>query len=125
MGLRESAVGGNVLYMRAATAWRLLPGPLAMLGALGGCTTYHAWRKCGLEGCPGDAQLRAEVLAQLEQHPALAPPNQVYVQALDGVVYLSGQVQTDVQREDAESAATRAVPGHRLVDNIALSYNGR
>jgi len=92
---------------------------------LGGCTAYHAWRKCGLEGCPGDAQLRAEVLSQLDQYPALAPPNHVYVQALDGVVYLSGQVQTDLQREDAESVATRAAAGHRLVDNIALSYSGR
>jgi osmotically-inducible protein OsmY len=111
--------------MRAATAWRLLPCFLALLGTLGGCAAYHAWRKCGLEGCPGDVQLRAEVLARLDQYPALAPPNRVYVQALDGVVYLSGQVQTDLQREDAESAAVRAVPGHRLVDNIALSYNGR
>jgi len=111
--------------MRAATAWRLVSCFPGLLGTLGGCTAYHAWRKCGLEGCAGDAQLRAEVLARLDQYPALAPPNQVYVQALDGVVYLSGQVQTDLQREDAEWAATQAAPGHRVVDNIALSYTGR
>jgi BON domain len=109
--------------MRAAIAWRLFPCFPALLGTLGGCTTYHALTKCGLEGCPGDAQLRAEVLAQLDQDPTFAAPNQVYVQALDGVVYLSGQVQTDLQREDAVSVATRAAAGHHLVDNIALSYS--
>ena len=113
----------SVIDMRAATAWRLLPCLLALLSALGGCATYQAWRKCGLEGCPGDAQLRADVLARLRHYRALAPPNSVYVQALDGVVYLSGQVQTDLQREDAVSVATQAAAGHRLVDNIALSYS--
>ena len=111
--------------MRAATVWRLLPCLLAVLCLLGGCTTYQAWRKCGLEGCPGDAQLRAEVMSRLHHYPALGPPNRVYVQALDGVVYLSGQVVTDLQRADAESVAKQAAAGHRLVDNIALGYSGR
>jgi len=110
--------------MRAATAWRLL-WPLAALGSLAGCSTYEVWRKCGLEGCPGDPQLRAQVLSQLRQHPALGPPNRVYVQALDGTVYLSGQVETDLQRADVVSVTAYAAPGHRIVDNIALSYDGR
>ena len=115
----------NVPHMRASTVWRLLPCLLAALGTLTGCTTYQAWRKCGLEGCPGDAQLRAEVMSGLHHYPALGAPNRIYVQTLDGVVYLSGQVQTDLQRADAESAARQAAAGHRLVDNIALGYSGR
>lgn len=114
----------NVLHMRASTVWRLLPWLLAVLGALTGCTTYQAWRKCELGGCPGDTQLRAAVMSELHHYPALGPPNRVYVQALDGVVYLSGQVQTDLQRADAESAARQAAVGHRLVNNIALGYSG-
>jgi osmotically-inducible protein OsmY len=92
--------------------------------ALCGCATYHAYRKCG-HGCPGDASLAAEVRALLDQHPALGPPNQVYVQSLDRVVYLTGQVATDLQRSIADSTA-RDVPGVRgVVDTIALGYNGR
>jgi BON domain len=123
--VREFAPDPHVLHMRAAIAWRLLPCPLAVLGTLGGCAAYDAWRKCGLDGCPGDAQLRAAVLSLLDQYPALGPPNRVYVTGLDGVLYLSGQVQTDLQRADVEAVAARAAPGHRIVDNIALSYNGR
>ena len=107
------------------TAWRLLPCLPAVLGTLGGCGSYAAWRKCGFDGCPGDAQLSQAARSLLDQYPALGPPNRVYVTALDGVVYLSGQVQTDLQRSDAEAAVARAAPGHRIVDNIALSYNGR
>ena len=114
-----------MLHRRAATAWRLLPCLPAVLATLGGCSSYQAWRKCGFDGCPGDAQLRLAVQSLLDQYPALRPPNRVYVAALDDVVYLSGQVQTDLQRSDAEAAAARAAPGHRIVDNIALSYNGR
>ena len=107
-------------------SYRCLTALLIMLtGALGGCATYDAYRKCGLHGCPGDAAITAQVQALLEQHPALAPPNQVYVQTLDRVVYLTGLVATGLQRDIADSAA-REAPGVRAVtDTIALSYNGR
>ena len=61
----------------------------------------------------------------LQQHPVLAAPNQVYVQTLDRVVYLSGQVATDLQRDTAESAARKAAGAQRVVDSIALPYTGR
>jgi osmotically-inducible protein OsmY len=61
----------------------------------------------------------------LTQQPALQPPNQVYVQTLDGVVYLTGQVATDLQRDTAESAAHEASGVSRIVNTIALTYAGR
>jgi osmotically-inducible protein OsmY len=94
-------------------------------GTLFGCAEYGAYRKCGSGGCPGDAQLTAEVRQLLNQHPESRPPNQVYVQTLDRVVYLSGQVATELQRDTAESAAREARDARRVVDIIALTYAGR
>ena len=93
--------------------------------ALSGCAAYHAYRKCGFHGCLGDASITAEVRALLDQHPALGPPNQVYVQTLDRVVYLTGQVATDLQRSIADSTAREAPGVREVVNTIALSYNGR
>jgi osmotically-inducible protein OsmY len=95
---------------------------LALLGALSGCATY---RKCGLSGCPGDAPITTKVQAQLDQYPVLQAPNSVRVQTLDRVVYLYGQVDTDLERELAESVAIDAAGGVRVVDSIAVSNIGK
>jgi osmotically-inducible protein OsmY len=98
---------------------------LALAVLLSGCAEYRAYRKCGHAGCSGDAQLTREVQGLLRERPALGPPNQVYVTTLDRVVYLSGQVATDLQRESAESAAFEAPGVHHVVDIIGLTYSGR
>jgi osmotically-inducible protein OsmY len=102
--------------------------PLALAAAatlsLGGCAAVDTWRKCGA-GCPGDAEMSAEVRARLAEYPELLAPNHVYVSTLDRVVYLSGQVATDLQRETAAMVA-RQTPGvPRVVDMISLEYDGR
>ncbi len=86
--------------------------------ALAGCAAYE---KCGFQGCPGDAKLNAEVQALIGQHPALQPPNLVYVQTLDHVVYLSGMVDTGTERFLAQSVALAAPGVRRVVNNIAES----
>jgi osmotically-inducible protein OsmY len=63
--------------------------------------------------------------AALAAHPELGPPNEIYVRTLDRVVYLSGQLATDLQRETAEALARRAAGARRVVDIISLEYNGR
>jgi osmotically-inducible protein OsmY len=88
------------------------------------CAAYHAWRKCGVAGCPSDAQITAGVRSLLSQHPELGPPNEVYVQTVDRVVYLSGEVATGLQRDTAEAVARRAPGERRVVNTIALEYNG-
>ena len=98
---------------------------IILTGTLPGCAAYSAYSKCGSRGCPGDATLTAEVRALLNQHPALGPPNQVYVQTLDRVVYLTGRVATDLQRDTAESVAHEATGVSRVVNTIALTYAGR
>lgn len=97
---------------------------LAVAASLGACAPVDTLRKCGA-GCPGDAQVTAAVRARLDEHTELLAPNRVYVSTLDGVVYLTGEVATDLQRLDAETVA-RATPGVlRLVDLISVEYNGR
>jgi osmotically-inducible protein OsmY len=94
---------------------------LVLTGALPGCAVYS---KCGFRGCPGDAKITAAVQAQLDQYPALEAPNSVHVRTLDGVVYLYGQVDTDLERQLAESVAVDATGGARVVDSIAVSNVG-
>jgi osmotically-inducible protein OsmY len=93
-----------------------------LTGVLAGCATSS---ECTTPACVSDTKLSAAVQAQLSQHPELAAPNQVYVKSKNGVVYLTGQVATDVQRQTAESAV-RATPGvSKVVNSISLTYQGR
>ena len=109
--------------MRPATA--ALLALLALLAALAGCSAYRAYEKCGWAGCPGDPEISRAVRAQLRQHTELEPPNLVYVQTSDAVVFLTGEVATDLQRTTAAEVAQQ-VPGVRaVVNSIALSYPGR
>lgn len=91
---------------------------LVLAGALSACAAY---KKCGLGGCPGDAEITAHVEALLNQHPALASPNQIKVQTLDHVVYLGGLVDTDLQRQMAESLARQAPGITTVVNSIGLN----
>lgn len=107
-------------------------GPLAVLvfalglsALLPGCAVYRAYDKCGFSGCAGDPQITTAVRTLLDQDAAMRAPNLIYVQTLDRVVYLSGQVATDLQRETAESTALEAPGVRRVVDTIALEYQGR
>jgi osmotically-inducible protein OsmY len=100
----------NRLYALAFT--------LVLTGALPGCAAY---KKCGFAGCPGDAEITAEVRALFDQHPVLKPPNLLEVQTLDHVVYLNGLVDTDTQRLMAESVAHQAKGVAKVVNSIGLS----
>jgi len=89
---------------------------------LEGCTSFS---QCTSAECQADAKITAGVQEQLKQHRELGPPNLVYVQTRKGVVYLTGQVATDLQRQTAESIVEQ-VPGvTNVVNSIALSYSGR
>jgi osmotically-inducible protein OsmY len=116
-----------MVYSDAMSASRrAAPFALAAVAvvSLCGCAAIETWHKCGA-GCPGDAEESAQVRARLNEYPELLPPNRVYVSTLDRVVYLTGEVATDVQRDTAERVA-RQTPGvPRVVDMISLEYNGR
>jgi osmotically-inducible protein OsmY len=95
---------------------------VAILAAtLCACAVY---RKCGLAGCLGDAQITAAVTAQFNHYPELEPPNLIYVQTLDRVVYLTGQVNTETELELAQSLALHVSGVTRVVNSISMGYQG-
>lgn len=109
--------------MRRPIPLRLVALTLLLAGSgLAGCATD----KCtpGVP-CTGDGKISEDVRAALAAHPGLAAPNIVHVQTRNGIVYLTGQVATGLQRDTAEAAA-KATPGVKhVVDNIAIGYRGR
>jgi osmotically-inducible protein OsmY len=76
--------------------------------------------KCGVRGCPGDAEITAHVEGLFKQHPDLQPPNMVTVQTRDRVVYLYGLVDTDLQRQLAGDVASQAAGGRDVVNSIGV-----
>jgi osmotically-inducible protein OsmY len=91
---------------------------------LAGCNAYHVYRKCGLEGCAGDAQVESQVKAALRESLAL-DLSEIHVQSLDHVVYLYGLADTEFQRSVIESVTSRASGGARIVNSIAIKGNDR
>jgi osmotically-inducible protein OsmY len=101
----------------------LLVSTLLLAMPLAGCVSSAS--QCTSAECQADAKITAGVHEKLKAHRELGPPNLVYVQTRRGVVYLTGQVATDLQRETAETIAGH-VPGVvNVVNSIALSYSGR
>ena len=90
--------------------------------ALQGCVSAP---QCVSEECKNDAKITADIKAKLKEYRELGAPNSVYVQTRGGVVYLTGQVATDLQRHTAEQAARQAPGVTDVVDSIALTYGGR
>ncbi len=104
-----------------------LPGAaiaIVWLAVLPGCAVYQAYEKCGFAGCSDDQRITRDVRALLNRHPALEPPNLIQVRTLDHVVYLNGLVDTDFERQMADSVAAEAQGVVRVVNSIGLS-NGR
>lgn len=87
-----------------------------------GCETYKTYRKCGLAGCAGDADITASVESRFSRY---APLVSVRVQTLDKVVYLTGQVDTDVERFLAVSVAGNVQGVSDVVDSIGVNNIGR
>ena len=83
-----------------------------------------AYKKCGMSGCPGDAQITAQVQALFKQHSELEIPSAIGVQTLDGVVYLTGLVDTDFERRIALSIALGAPGVTRVVNSLELRNGG-
>ena len=104
--------------MRVPNQVYALAFALVLTVTLPGCVAY---KKCGFCGCPGDAEITAQVRALFDQHPALKPPNLLEAQTLDHVVYLNGVVDTDLERQMAESVAHEAKGVTKVVNSIGLS----
>jgi osmotically-inducible protein OsmY len=99
----------------------IVSSTLFLFSTLGGCANF---KKCGLAGCAADNAITADVTAQFARYPSLTA-NSVRIQTLDQVVYLTGLVDTDVERLLAVSVAGD-VPGvARVVDSISVNNVSR
>ena len=106
---------------RMARIAKVLGTAAAMVWLLPACAVYKTYEKCGFAGCPDDQRITRDVEALFRQHPALEPPNLIEVQTLDHVVYLNGLVDTDLERQLAESVAVGARGVARVINSIGLS----
>lgn len=93
--------------------------PMALLitaSVLAGCATDPV---SGPGGDSADAKITQNVV-QLDKHPDLGPPQEIHVQTKKQVVYLSGLVDSDVEVQNAESAARQAKGVSDVVNMIAV-----
>ncbi len=81
--------------------------------------------QCGFAGCPGDAQITADVRALFDRHPELGPSGLLTVQTHGGVVYLYGVVNTDLVRQQAEAIALQARNAKKVVNSLGVINAGR
>lgn len=96
----------------------LFAAALATCSFLQGCVFVDTHHKCGGQ-CSGDKQVTDQIRTILFQRPDIMS-NDIEVQTLDGVVYLHGLIDTDVQRQTILDAVN-SVPGVvRVIDSLAL-----
>jgi osmotically-inducible protein OsmY len=98
-------------------AFSLVTGTTLLMGALSGCAAY---RGCGDVDCQGDRKITSDVEHLLDRYPALVGSIPITVQTDNGVVYLNGLVETDLERYLAENVAGRAPNVAMIVNGIAV-----
>jgi len=87
--------------------------------ALSSCATTS---KCGASGCEGDARIKQQVEDVIHRNQAIQPWS-ITVQAIDGVVYLYGTVDTGLQRNVLEEEAAAVSGVKRVVNSITVRGN--
>src|SRR5262245_49187416 len=102
--------------------WFLTGGITAAIAmsALTGCKSTHEEQA---EGRTSDKKITSEVHERLKHEPAYKF-NEVTVKTFDGVVQLSGFVQTSNQKLRAEEIARGVYGVSQVVNNISLVQSG-
>ena len=103
-----------------------MPRQLGILGisfilaaGLAACADF----KCAPEYCQSDTKITADVEAALNNHPEFGPPGELQVHTINGVVYLNGLVNSEMERRTAEVFA-RQVPNVKDVVNSLSPRTG-
>jgi osmotically-inducible protein OsmY len=100
---------------------RLMSLSVTLGCSVAGCATDMG---CRSEDCGADARITSQLLADIQQHPALEAPNSVRVQTVHGVVYLHGHVDTELQRDEVEALARQVPDVKNVIDSLRLTYAG-
>jgi osmotically-inducible protein OsmY len=93
-----------------------------LAAVLAGCSVFP---KCSPENCAMDTQIKQDVDAVFAQHTELGPPGTIRVQSINKVVYLNGLVNSDLERQSAESLALGVPNVKEVVNSIAPRANSR
>jgi osmotically-inducible protein OsmY len=95
---------------------------LILAAGLSGCAAFE---KCSPENCATDAKIKADVSALFAQHGDLGGATDLRVQSINGVVYLRGTVDTELDARNAEALARGVVDVKEVVNSIIVRGNGR
>jgi osmotically-inducible protein OsmY len=92
---------------------------IILAAGLSGCTSFG---RCSPENCANDKTTLTELNQTLASHRELGAPAAIHAQVINGVAYLTGIVDTDLEIRRAESI-TLQVPGVRDVVNSLTTRN--
>ena|ERR1700761_2348765 len=95
---------------------------LLLAANLTGCESFG---KCEPQNCANDAKTKQEVNQLFYTHTEYGPPGTIRVQVINGIVYLTGTVQTDLQRREAAKLAMRAENVQDVVNSINVDNASR
>lgn len=108
--------------MQKLTTFSGAVGGVLFATTLCGCALFD---KCAPENCSTDAQITQDVNALLAQHRELGPPATVHVQSINGVVYLSGQLDSDFEIRNAEALVRQVANVKDVENNLNPRSNAR
>jgi osmotically-inducible protein OsmY len=91
-------------------------------GVLSGCAVFD---KCAPENCSTDKQITHDVNELLSQHRELGPAGTVRVQTINGVVYLTGTVNSDFEIRSTESLVRQVANVKDVENNMNPRSNAR
>jgi hypothetical protein len=94
-----------------------LVAALLVAAALPGCAAFPQSSNPTV-----DQRIKTDVEARFRQHAELEAPDLIDVQTINRVVYLNGTVSTGLQREYAESVASRAPGITKVVNSISVTH---
>ena len=103
---------------------KILPAAVLVVlgGALSGCAVFD---KCSPENCTTDKQITSDVNDLLSQHRELGPPGTVHVQTINGIVYLTGTVNSDFEIRSTESMVRQVANVKDVENNLNPRSNSR
>jgi osmotically-inducible protein OsmY len=90
--------------------------------ALGGCAAFS---KCSPENCATDQQIKENVNEIFREHTEFGPPGTVHIQTINGVVYLSGPVDSDFEVRRAEALVRQVANVKDVENNLYPRSNSR
>jgi hypothetical protein len=100
----------------SANRLRALVTAVILAAALPGCAAFPRSSDPAV-----DQKITAAVEARFRQHRELEAPDLIGVQTINRVVYLSGTVSAGLQREYAETVASRAPGVTKVVNSISVT----